>query len=98
MFFHTISNNIKEQDVPGGAAIFFEGFVNTFLKVPQAIGQYCSCHAAQQARGTFRKHISKPSEQVAAPPSSYLLPRQAFATHMEKYDKILRLMGRTALY
>ena len=31
---------------------------------------HCSCHAAQASRGggTFGKHITKPPEQVAAPP------------------------------
>ena len=29
---------------------------------------------------------------------SYLLPRQALATHVEKHDKTLRLIGSPALY
>ena len=37
-------------------------------------------------------------EQVAAPPANYLLPRQALTTHTEKLKKILRKIGRPALY
>ena len=37
----------------GGAATCSEGFVNVFLRVPQAVGLYCSCHAAQASRGNF---------------------------------------------
>ena len=34
-----------EGTLPGGAATCSEGFVNCFLRVPQAVGPYCSCHA-----------------------------------------------------
>ena len=44
----------------------WRGFVKCFLRVPQAIGLYRSCRAAQ-ARGNFRKHsTTKPFIQVAA--------------------------------
>ena len=32
-----------------------EGFVNCFLRVPQAVGLYCSCHAAQASKGNYWK-------------------------------------------
>ena len=54
----------------GGAATCSEGFVKCFLKVPQATA---AAMLPKQAKGTFRKHITKPSEQVAAPPSIYIL-------------------------
>ena len=43
--------------VPVGAATCSEGFVYFFLKVPQAVGLYCSCHAAQASKGNFKKKI-----------------------------------------
>ena len=33
----------------------------------------------KQVRGTDRKHITKPAEQVAAPPSTYLLQHDLYA-------------------
>ena len=39
--------------VPDGAATCSEGFVLFFLRVPQAVGLYCSCHAAQASKGNF---------------------------------------------
>ena len=41
--------------VPGGAATCSEGLVYFFLRVPQAVGLYCSCHAAQASKGNFKK-------------------------------------------
>ena len=32
-----------------------EGLVYFFLRVPQAVGLYCSCHAAQASKGNFKK-------------------------------------------
>ena len=52
-----------------------------FLRVPQAAGLYCSCHAAQASKGNFQKTYYKPSEQVATPDcitmqcQSYLAPK-----------------------
>ena len=37
----------------GGAATCSEGFINCFLRVPQAVWLYCSCHAVQASRGNF---------------------------------------------
>ena len=53
----------------GGVATCSEGFVQCFLRVPRLPA--CTAVAVQpkQARETLRKHITKPSEQVAAPPS-----------------------------
>ena len=42
------------SQLPGGAAT---GFVNTFLKVPQATGLDCSCHAAQASNGNFHRNL-----------------------------------------
>ena len=55
----------------GGAATCSVGFVNCFLRqrVPRAVGCTAAAMLPKQARETFRKHITKPSEQVAAPPS-----------------------------
>ena len=36
-----------------GAATFSEVFVKCFLRVPQAVWLYCSCHAAQASKGNF---------------------------------------------
>ena len=41
--------------VLGGAATCSEGFVYFFLRVTQAVGLYCSCHAAQASKGNFKK-------------------------------------------
>ena len=35
-----------------------KGFV-CFLRVPQAVGLYCSCHATQASKGNFQKKIYK---------------------------------------
>ena len=44
-----------------------EGFEKCFLRVPHAVGLYCSCHAAQASKGiiqiTYDKNLRK---QVAA--------------------------------
>ena len=42
-----------KSSVLGAAATCSEGFVNCFLRVPQAVGLYCSCHAAQASKGNF---------------------------------------------
>ena len=33
----------------------FRRFCKMFLRGPQAVGPYCSCHAAQASRGNFKK-------------------------------------------
>ena len=53
------------RNLQSGEATCSEGFVKCCLIVPQAVGMYCSCHAAQASK--VNKHITKPSEQVAAP-------------------------------
>ena len=40
-------------DLQSGAASCSEGFVNGFLRVPLAVGVYCSSHAAQENKGNF---------------------------------------------
>ena len=45
--------------VLGGAATCSEGFVNYFLRVPQAVVLYCSCHAAQLSKGNCQKTFYK---------------------------------------
>ena len=54
----------------GGAATCTEGFVNCFLRVPRLLGCTAAAMLPKQARGTYRKHATKPLEQVAAPPST----------------------------
>ena len=46
-------------NLPVGAATCSKGFVNSFLRVPQAVGLYCSCHAAQASKGNFKKTYYK---------------------------------------
>ena len=47
-------SNLSGIGILGGAATCSEGFVNCFLRVPQAVvGLYCSCHAAQASKGNF---------------------------------------------
>ena len=49
-----VGNEIRVTcNVLGGAATCSEGFVNYFLRVPQTVGLYCSCHAAQASKGNF---------------------------------------------
>ena len=36
-----------------------KGFVKCFLRVPQAVGLYCSRHAAQASKGNFQKTFNK---------------------------------------
>ena len=50
-----------------------EGFVKCFLRVPRLLGCSAAAMLPKQARGTFRKHITKPSGQVAAPPSIIII-------------------------
>ena len=54
--------------VPGGAATCSEGFFLFFSE--SSPGSTEAAMLPKQTRGTFRKHITKPSEQVAAPPST----------------------------
>ena len=48
----------------GGAATCSQGFVSCFLRHPQAVGLYYSCHAAQASQWNFQKTYYK---QVSAP-------------------------------
>ena len=36
-----------------------KGFVKYFLRVPLAVGLYCSCNAAQASKGNFQKTFYK---------------------------------------
>ena len=57
----------------GGEATCSEGFVKCILRVLRLLGlSTASAMLPKQARGAFRKHITKPSEQVAAPPSRWI--------------------------
>ena len=42
--------------IQSGAATCSEGFVTWLLRVPQAVGPYFSCHAAQSSEGNFQKN------------------------------------------
>ena len=55
----------------GGAATCSEGFVICFLKVPLASLSSMAAAVQPNSLGTLSKHFTKPSEQVAAPPSMY---------------------------
>ena len=44
----------------------------------------------KQARVTFRKHITKPSEQVAAPPSSKVATKYPLQTADQRREKAMR--------
>ena len=43
----------KIGNILGGAATCSEGFVNCFLRVPQTVELYFSCHAAQASKWNF---------------------------------------------
>ena len=50
------------KEVPflhSGAATCRKGFVKCFLRVPQAVGQHCSCHATQECNGDLQKTYIK---------------------------------------
>ena len=53
-----------------GRPLVPRGFVKCFRRVPRLLGCTAAAMLPKQARGTFRKHTTKPSEQVAAPPGS----------------------------
>ena len=57
------------NDILGGAATCSEGFEICFLKVPLACLGSMAAAVQPSSLGTLRKHFTKPSEQVAAPPS-----------------------------
>ena len=40
-------------NIQSGAATCTESFAKCFLRVPQAVGLYCSCHAAQASEANF---------------------------------------------
>ena len=56
--------------VLGGAATCSKGFVICFLKVPLACLGSMSVTVQPNSLGTLRKHFTKLSEQVAAPPGT----------------------------
>ena len=60
---------IIRSAVPGGSATCFEGFVVSFLKVPLACLGSMAAEVQPNSLGTLGKHFTKPSEQVATPPS-----------------------------
>ena len=49
----------KRCFIQGAAAGCVQGFKKCFPRVPQAVGLYCSCCAAQASRGNFQKTLSK---------------------------------------
>ena len=46
-------------EVQSGAATCSDGFRKCFLRVPQADGLYCSCHAAQARKENFQNLWNK---------------------------------------
>ena len=63
--------SISPHGILGGAATCSEGFVICFLKVSLACLGSMAAAVQPTARGTLclRKQFTKPTEQVAAPPS-----------------------------
>ena len=55
----------------GGAATCSEGFVTCFLKVPLACLGGMEAAVEPNSLGSLRKHFTKLSEQVAAPPDTF---------------------------
>ena len=51
--------NMRALLLQSGAETCSVGFVKCFLRVPQAVGLYCSCHAAQAIKGNFQKTYCK---------------------------------------
>ena len=49
----------NKVSVQSGAGACSGGFVTCFLRVSQAVGLYCSCHAAQESKGNFQKTYYK---------------------------------------
>ena len=56
-----------------GSPLVANGFVECFLRVPRLLGCTAAAMLPKKARGTFRKHVTKPSEHVAAPPSTFVV-------------------------
>ena len=54
--FYLLSLDITLQS---GASGCEKSFVKCFLRVPQAVGLYCSCHADQGRKGNFQKTFYK---------------------------------------
>ena len=63
-----LSGRSFEKTLHSGAATCRKGFVKCFLRVPQAVRLYCSCHAAQASKVNFQ--ITKHFLQVADPDCS----------------------------
>ena len=70
---HILSLHVYAQFILGGAATCSEGFVKCFPRVPRLLGCTAAAMLPKQARGTIIKHITKPSVQVAAPPSAMII-------------------------
>ena len=67
-----IGRYLSNSHIPGGAATCSEVFIKCFLRAPRLLGCTAAAMLPKQARGTFRKHVTKPLEQVAAPPNGIL--------------------------
>ena len=71
------------------------------VKIDMAILQLPCC-PSKQARGAFRKYITKPSEQVAAPPSMYPNGRLRYTDHQSLHrptrPKNARFRFKTSKY
>ena len=51
--------SIMSQNYSLGRQLVQKVHVKCFLRVPQAVGLYCSCHAAQSSKGNFQKTYYK---------------------------------------
>ena len=76
-FMRSLSFLNQVSKIPGGAATCSKGFVHFFLRVPQAVGLYCSCHAAQASKGNFYKTFYKTFEASGRPIQYAELPINA---------------------
>ena len=58
-----------------------------FREFPRLLGITAAAMLPKQARGTLRKHITKPFKQVAAPPSNRLRHFQSEKSHRIPIDE-----------
>ena len=79
------------------------GFEKCDLRFPQAVGLYCSCHAAQASKGNFLKQVDRDLvtpcliEQDFVALEVHLHPYYRFTPQADRYDvAVIRLDRRVA--
>ena len=70
-----------------GRSLLPKVLLTVFGEFPRPFGCTAAAMLPEQARGSFRKPIKKPSEQVAAPPSTVLA--DCHADHDRKWGSSL---------